>query len=187
MSGLKRGAEDESGIDPFGHEQQSQQHQAQESHADKAEGASIKRVRLEADPGQPSSPVSETVDVAPSSPTASLLKSKNERNNGDHRGGSGRGGRGGRRGDKKSNRGRQRDWDESKRSDAGDSRGQTQAGDDVESREDAGPKIPKKKVAMLIGYSGLGYSGSQMCVLIPIFWNRYTQPGLTFLSQQSWC
>lgn len=162
MSGLKRGAEDESGIDPFGHEQQSQQHQAQESHADKAEGASIKRVRLEADPGQPSSPVSETVDVAPSSPTASLLKSKNERNNGDHRGGSGRGGRGGRRGDKKSNRGRQRDWDESKRSDAGDSRGQTQAGDDVESREDAGPKIPKKKVAMLIGYSGLGYSGSQI-------------------------
>ena len=29
---------------------------------------------------------------------------------------------------------------------------------------DGTPKLKKKKVAMLIGYSGLGYNGSQMCV-----------------------
>lgn len=34
----------------------------------------------------------------------------------------------------------------------------------TENNPDGTARLPKKKVAMLVGYSGLGYSGSQMCV-----------------------
>lgn len=165
MSGKKREAEDVLSVEQPGREQE-QQHQheeAQNQRTDKAEGPSIKRVKLDEGLGQPSSPVSEGIDIAPSSPTSSLLKSKNERKTGGQR--SGRGGgrgvsRGGRGGDKKN----RRDWNDGKKGSREGDNSRTQAGDEVERDEDAGQRIPKKKVAMLIGYSGLGYSGSQMYV-----------------------
>lgn len=133
-----------------------------------AQGPDVKRVRLdESSLLQPSSPTSESVDVTPSSPTNALVKSKNERNqHGNGRGG-GRGGRGRDKKKNNNNKGKQRDWSDSRKSkQEGDSATTRNAidedGDQEGASADGKPKIPKKKVAMLIGYSGLGYSGSQM-------------------------
>lgn len=173
MSGTKRDADTAAAA---GDEKPSQQTQQQDHHhqqdsnndarTDKAQGPDIKRVKLDEGLGQPSSPTSESVDVTPSSPTNALLKSKNERNQSSHRGG----GRGGRQGDKKknnnnNNKGKQRDWSDSRKSNKDGENAQTRNDNDAESDQDGGdgkPRIPKKKVAMLIGYSGFGYSGSQV-------------------------
>lgn len=42
--------------------------------------------------------------------------------------------------------------------------------------DDKRDKLPKKKVAVLLGYSGLGYKGSQMCVFRCGFWIRFSWP-----------
>lgn len=162
MSGVKRGAEDAPASQQTSQGQSQQE--VQDSHAEKAQEPNIKRVRLDEGLGQPSSPLSDGIDATPSSPTNSLLKSKNKRNNSGNRSGRGArgGGRGGRGGDKKNNKGKQRDWNDSAKSNRNSEAAQKQEGDDAERDEDAGPRIPKKKVAMLIGYSGLGYSGSQV-------------------------
>lgn len=163
MSGVKREAEDTAA----GGQSQQPHLDSQDNHAEKAEAPVNKRVRLDDGSGQPSSPQSEGVDAAPSSPTNSLVKSKNDRNNAGHRGGRGGrgargGGRGARGGDKQRHKGKQRDWGNDRKSNGKGGDGQAEDGIDAQRDEDAGPRIPKKKVAMLIGYSGLGYSGSQV-------------------------
>lgn len=90
----------------------------------------------------------------------------------DRRRGGGGGGRGRRGGDYKGNKGQgkpdKKAWknsgsrdDDDDDGEGGQSQGQGQGSG---LNADGTPKLPKKKVALLIGYSGLGYNGSQMCV-----------------------
>jgi tRNA pseudouridine38-40 synthase len=165
MSGAKRDAEQAAG----GSEQQ----QHKEQTTNKAEGPDIKRVRL--DDGPSLSLASDSGDATPSSPTTSFAKSKNERSNnrggqqqrgGRGGGGGGRGGRGSNNNNSNSNysrgsKGKQREWGPKK-----DSNDPANLDSEAVKNEDTAgegkSKIPKKKVALLIGYSGLGYSGSQV-------------------------
>lgn len=150
-----------------------------------------KRQKLDDKPGEPAAaPAASAIAPsnaaatsadgdAPSSPAPVARETDSPSSRGKQRGGRG-GGRGGSFGDRRSRnersaagkhaaKGRGRDRNDEAREGsrnaetaakaaAGDAAGANAAANDEDKRD----KLPKKKVALLIGYSGLGYKGSQM-------------------------
>jgi hypothetical protein len=57
----------------------------------------------------------------------------------------------------------------------------------TEDAEEKEKRLPKRKVALLVGYCGLGYSGSQMCVTSCVGFMHSKMCMLKEMMQQSWC
>lgn len=134
--------------------------------ASASEDPTVKRVKLEEGGSE------NAEQQQPSSPTTSNSRGGRGNDRGNNRGRGSKRGRGARKDNYSRNGGqpKQQFWGArekvDKQRDSGWRNKEDGDNDDDNTglNRDGTPKLKKKKVAMLIGYSGLGYNGSQMCV-----------------------